>query len=526
MKRFLAGEDIREAQRLGQKEIRVPAGTVVTDLALEMARDASIAITETSGAKASAESDDLRAGLGAALDRHGGIGPGKDLSADGIFDLLLTGASVVVPELGMLSANVAVKGGRIAALTTEQPPARRTVDLSGKFLLPGIVDPHIHLGLFASIDEELRTETRSALIGGVTSVGCFFNQPASYRTLLAELDRKIPELSHVDLLPHLTLREPLHLQELGEYRRSGVRSFKMYMCGIPGILPHQEDGFILRGMREIASVAPDALLCIHAENSSIVADRTDELLGGGAAVTLRSWGETHPEISEEEAVMRAVLFATRTGVRLYLVHIGTKSAIETLSQIKRQNVFVETTSPYLSSYDDQNSVNLKMVPPIRDRATVDLLWSALERGVVDTIGTDNTTLTSREKGSGMKEAVPGYPALGTHVPSILNESLKRGIPLEKIVPAMTLNPARILGLYPRKGTILPGSDADLVVVDMGREKRVDAKELGGRSDFALHGNEVLRGWPIMTVKNGNIVAEDGQLTGYGAAASRGRLLRA
>jgi dihydropyrimidinase len=495
-----------------------------------MARDASITITETPPAAAASPADDLRTRLGVALDRRNGslagVSDENRIPVEGYADLLLTDASVMVPELGMLSSNVAVKDGRIAALTTERPAAKRTIGLKGKFILPGIIDPHIHLGLFTSFDEELRTETRSALIGGVTSVGCFFNYPESYRPLLADLSRKVPEFSHVDLLPHLTLREVLHLEELGEYRRTGVRSFKMYMCGIPGILPHQEDSFILRGMKEIASTAPDALLCIHAENSSIVADRTDELLGGGTEVTLQSWGATHPEISEEEAVMRAVLFATRTGVRLYLVHIGTGAAIETLSQIKRQNVFVETTSPYLSSYDDLQNINLKMVPPIRDRVTVNLLWNALERGIIDAIGTDNTTLTSREKGSDMREALPGYPALGTHLPSVLNESLKRGVPLEKIVPAMTLNPARIFGLYPRKGTILPGSDADLVVVDIEKERRVNALELGGRSDFALHGGEILRGWPIMTVKSGNVVVEDGQLTGYGAAAARGRLLRA
>jgi dihydropyrimidinase len=348
---------------------------------------------------------------------------------------------------------------------------------------------------------------------------------------LEELGRRVPVLSHVDLLPHLTLRDPIHLRELPEYRGLGVRSYKVYFCGIPGILPHQEDGFVLRCMERIVAIAPDALLCIHAENASVVADRTDELMASGVPVTLQNWSETHPEISEEEAVARAVLFATKLGIRLYLVHIGTRAAVEFLSRNRRADIFVETTSPYLSLHDDprgadHENARLKMVPPVRDQATVDLLWDAIEQGLIDTIGTDNTTLTSREKGVGMRDALPGYPALGTHLPSVLNEGLKRGVPLEKIVRTMTLNPARILGIYPGKGTILPGSDADLVVVDLEKEKRVDAAELGGRSDFALHGGEILRGWPVMTIKNGHVAVENGQLTGVGAAVVRGALLKA
>ncbi|MDR2137922.1 MAG: amidohydrolase family protein [Synergistaceae bacterium] len=525
MKRFLTGEDIREAQRLGKREISVSAGTVVTDLAIEMARSASITIREIREIRETRKIEEI-----AEPALFSNLVSKKDEPGGDLADLLLTGAQVIIPEIGTQRVNVAIHDGKIAALTTGTPRARRVIDLSGKHLLPGIIDPHIHLGLFASLDEELRTESRAALIGGVTGAGCFFNQAAGYLPLLEELSRKVPALSHIDLLPHLTLRERLHLQELPEYRRAGVRSFKMYMCGIPGILPHQDDGFILKGMERLAATAPDALLCVHAENSSIVADRTDELTTQGAQMTLQLWGATHPEISEEEAVTRAVLFATRLGVRLYLVHIGTKTAIETLSRIKGENIFVETTSPYLSlndeRNDDRNDVNLKMVPPIRDRETGDILWNALEKGVIDTIGTDNTTLTSREKGRDMRDAMPGYPALGTHLPSVLSEGTKRGVPLEKIVPAMTLAPARILGLYPRKGTILPGGDADLVAVDMNKEKRVSAAELGGRSDFVPHEGEVLRGWPVMTIKDGRVAAEDGHLTGAGAAAVRGKLLRA
>jgi dihydropyrimidinase len=521
MKHFLSSEDVREALRDGKKEIRVSEEMVVTDVAAEMARNASMKIVREK------VSEKIRAGAAGAP------------QGQGVYDLLLAGGSVVLPEVGVLQVNVAISGGKIAALTLDQPGARRTVDLSGKYALPGIIDPHIHLGLFVPLEKELRTETRAALIGGVTTAGCFFNQPESYLSLLGRLAEKTPGISHIDILPHLTLRESAHLDELPSYRKAGVRSFKMYMCGIPGILPSQDDAFILKAMRRVASLAPDALLCVHAENSSIVGDGEREFMENPeCAATLENWASSHPEISEEEAALRAALFAERSGVRLYLVHIGTESALRALAGLSSQRgakgekrVFVETTSPYLTLYCDgggagSQSVRLKMTPPVRSRETAGALWKALEEGIIDTIGTDNTTLTSVEKSGGVRNALPGYPALGTHLASVLHEGVtKRGLPIEKIVPLMTLNPARILGLYPRKGTLLPGSDADVTVVDMRAERRVVASELTGRSDFALHEGEILRGWPVMTVKDGVIVAQDGCLTGAGVVA-RGHLLRA
>ena len=114
---------------------------------------------------------------------------------------------------------------------------------------------------------------------------------------------------------------------------------------------------------------------------------------------------------------------------------------------------------------------------------------------------------------GMEKALPGYPALGTHLPSVLNEGVvKRGIPIEKIIPLMTMNPAKIFGVYPQKGTLLPGSDADIVLVDMDCQKTVNPEMVGSRSDFSLYENKTLKGWPRATIKGGHILAWDGRIT--------------
>ena len=212
-----------------------------------------------------------------------------------------------------------------------------------------------------------------------------------------------------------------------------------------------------------------------------------------------------------------MFLAKRTGVTLYLVHISSKEAIGTLAGLKSGSVHVETTSPYLT-IDDASALGVyaKMAPPFRDRASVDALWQGIAQGVVDTIGTDNVTMTSIEKNvsGGMAEAVPGYSALPTHLAAVLDEGYhRRGFSLETLIPLMTSNPARIYGLQPEKGNLLPGSDADIVVLDIDRVKTVDPKMLGSRSDFSLYQGKTLKGWAAATIKSGKIATLDGVTTG-------------
>ena len=167
----------------------------------------------------------------------------------------------------------------------------------------------------------------------------------------------------------------------------------------------------------------------------------------------------------------------------------------------------------------------KMLPPFREPESRLALWQGIREGLIDTIGTDNVTMTAMEKkfGQGMDGADAGYPALGTHLASVLDEGFfRQEIPLEKLIPMMTMNPAKIFGVYPRKGTLLPGADADIVIVDMEQERRVNPKELLSRSDFSLFQGKTLRGWPVFTIKSGRVVAANGRLVDD---TSRGSILQ-
>jgi dihydropyrimidinase len=166
------------------------------------------------------------------------------------------------------------------------------------------------------------------------------------------------------------------------------------------------------------------------------------------------------------------------------------------------------------SSDDRNGFLLKMVPPIRTVSNMQALWGGLLDGSIDLVGTDNTSRTraTKQPEAGLQGARPGYAGLGTHLPALLHFGHHvRGVPLELLAERMCRTPARVFGLYPKKGTIAVGSDADLVVVDPLLERDVSADALGGMSDFSPFEGKRLRGWPVATIKAGRVVARGGQL---------------
>jgi len=433
-----------------------------------------------------------------------------------MIDLVVRNGKLVIPGVDIMKADVSVENGKISQIGANLGTAREEVDATGKFVIPGIFDPHTHMGIFGDLAAEFDTETKSALIGGVTTVGCFMGGPDSYLGSFRNVIELAESKVWTDIVFHLGIMTPVQQQEMEDYVRTfGITSFKMYMSGIPGLIPDVDDGFLYETFKKVAAMG--GVICVHAENAAIVNSATTVLQAAKPDGTLADWSDSHPNSAEEEAAIRASYFAKLAGCRLYLVHISTREAVEALAGIKQgyDKVYVETTSPYLSinKHNDKGLV-AKMVPPFREEESVEALWKGVQSGVVDTIGTDNVTQTMAVKGAekGMWGAMPGYPALGTHLPVALHYGVnEQGLDLLKVVDAMTRRPAQIFGLYPRKGTIAPGSDADLVLVDMDLEKTVDHSWLGSTSDFSLYDGVTLKGWPVMTIKGGRVIVRDGQV---------------
>jgi dihydropyrimidinase len=444
----------------------------------------------------------------------------SQVSTDNLADIAIENGFVVLPEIGVINTNIYIKDGKILAIGANLGiESKRLIDATNKYVMPGIIDPHVHLGLFAPLEEELRTETKAALIGGVTTVGSYFASKESHLSTFPSTIEAIGANSYVDIIPHLVISNDDQRKEILDYiNELGVTSFKIYMNGIPGLIPDVDDAFILDVFDEIKKSNKRCIVCAHAENRYMVR-RFNKLIfeEKGNSATIEDWTDTHPSMAEEEAVVRLSYLAKESKVPVYFVHISSKAAIERLRSIKPFNKYlnVETTSPYLSLTRHSSQGNLlKMEPPFRDDEDVEALWKALEDNVIDSIGTDNVTMTKSEKkiDEDIWTTIPGYAVLQTHLPVLLNNGInEKGLRIEQLISKMTKKPAEIFGIYPQKGTILPGSDADIVIVDLNLSKKVKANELNSRSDFSIYEDINLKGWPVMTIKSGRVVAEEGKL---------------
>ncbi len=435
-------------------------------------------------------------------------------------DLVIKGGRVVIPGTGIIETDIAVEGDKISALGGDLS-GREEIIAAGKYILPGIIDPHIHLGIFGDLASEMASETLSGLMGGVTTVGCFMGGPNPYYPEFAETIKLTEGKINTDIFFHLGIMTPEQQQEIPRLiEEFGITSFKLYMAGIPGLIPDVDDGFLFRTFEKTASIGDRVIVCVHAENPQINATTRAEVQNKLTDGALADWSDTQPNYSEAEAVRRAAYFAGLAGNRLYFVHMSTAESMLALADIKPSNprIFAETTSPYLSvTKFSSKGLLAKMVPPFREEASVEALWQGIENNLIDTIGTDNVTqtLAVKQAEKGMWGAMPGYPALGTHLPVILHYGVNgRGVSLLKVAELMSKKPAEIFGIYPQKGVIAPGSDADLVVVDLDKVIKVDHKHLGSAGDFSLYDGEELKGWPVMTIKSGQLVIKDGQLVGH------------
>jgi dihydropyrimidinase len=424
--------------------------------------------------------------------------------------ILIKGAHCIIPGSGVFPFDVRLEGGIVQSIGVGlSGEGCDIVGAEGKYLIPGIVDPHTHLGLFAPFAVEAFTETRSAVLNGVTTMGVYIGGQESYLPVLDMVVGKTRESALADLFVHLPIFTKQQLDEIPLYAsRYGVRSFKVYLTGIPGLIPSLDEGMVLDIMYAVAALGPDAVLNIHAENYHIVEWATEKMEAARPeGITLKEWSETHPAFSEAEAIQRSVLLAEQTGARIYIVHLSSAEGLEMVKRLRREGkqFFVETTSPYLTLSDDTSMGPLaKMTPPIRSEADRRALWEGLRADLIDTVGTDHTPMTLAEKGPtpSMWKTIPGYPAVGTHLPALIDGARRHDCPLLKLVEKMTAAPARIFGLYPRKGTILPGSDADLVIVDPMREQTVSVEGAASRADWALHEGRALIGWPVAVFKSG------------------------
>lgn len=446
-------------------------------------------------------------------------------------DLAIRNGTVVTPA-GTFRADIGVAGERIVQVGGEVPAAGREIDASGLLVLPGCVDIHTHLTSFAGRQplDDFEHGTRAAAAGGVTTI-CDFAHQADGEGLRPALDRAMADgkRSIIDYTFHSILRDPnpQALADIPDLAAAGHAGIKIFMS--QSRFTRRVNDY-LRALR-IAGRA-GILTAIHAEDESIIALRTEELLAAGKR-GVEWFPASRPPLAEEIAVRRAVVFAGAAEAPIYLVHLSSRGALEGLREGRRRGlpVYGETRPIYLYltrevfNLPDNEGAKYVGQPPLRDREDVDALWGALRTGDLATVCTDHIpypAATKKDPTHTFATIPPGMSNLETLLPMLYSEGVVKGrLSLPRMVELVATNPARIAGLAPRKGTIAPGADADLVLFDPVKTRTIHAPEMHSAADYDVFEGWQVTGWPAMTISRGEVIFQDGQVLGQ---PGRGRFV--
>jgi dihydropyrimidinase len=445
------------------------------------------------------------------------------------YDTLIQGGRVVLPGHGVQETDLAIEGERIAAIlgAGSGARARATVDARGLHVLPGALDSHTHWGYRGDFAVQCESDSRAAAIGGTTTALLFHRiEPGQF----PELRRLGEARATTDFTFSPAIFSEATAAPVEEAITAwGCPSFKFYLAyrRIPGAPPGDDwngldDGLMLDVLERLARWE-GTLACVHAENADIN-NRGIARVRARGGDGLAAWEEANPGIAEAEAVLRAGLYAERTGVPVYYVHLSGRDALHALRRVRAQwpRTHGETCPHYLFHSVESSPAAVKFSPPVRHRADGEALWEALATGLLDSVGSDNAPTLSAAKQGSVWDMVRGGPGAGILLPLVLSEGVAKGrLTLERAVEVTSTSAARIFGLHPRKGSIQVGADADLALVDLGLEKTVTRELFGTWSDYTLYEGVRLRGWPVMTMLRGRIVVRDGAVQ---VAPGHGRFL--
>ncbi|MFW9802400.1 MAG: dihydroorotase family protein [Candidatus Thorarchaeota archaeon] len=428
----------------------------------------------------------------------------------------------IVSSNEVVSAGLGIDDGKVVVVASDSklPEADRVIDCKGNFVLPGAIDPHVHFGSYFPFNQDCRTETEAAALGGITSVMHHLIDKGSYSKIFDDHKRMAEENSLIDFAFHFAVMSETHLAELDDYVRDGTTSFKFFMAyrGEEGEqigITAADDGLLYEGFRKIGKIGYPGLPLIHAENVEIAYRLKAKLIEDGRR-DLAAWSEARPNFCEEENVVRAASIARFVGSPLYVVHVSTGESVEAIHRLKRSMpIFAEATPHHLTLTNDMDlGVLGKVAPPLRGKKSIETLWWGVGNGTIDCIGSDHAPITRENKGEDIWNAPPGFPGMGLILPIMITEGVKKGrINLEKVVEVCSYNTAKVFGLYPRKGDLKVGFDADLAVIDLDKSIRFKPEILPSVGDFSTYEGMDLFGWPTFTMVRGNIIVEDGELVG-------------
>jgi len=435
-------------------------------------------------------------------------------------DLVIKNGKIVTPQSVHEGDDIAVEKGKIFAIDRRGsfPEAREVIDAAGKYILPGIIDVHVHFrepGF--TYKEDFGTGTMAASAGGVTTIFDMPNNKPFISTLEAFKQKleMIKSKAYVDYgLVAAIVGDSI--PEIPKLAEAGINVFKIFMGETVGGVPAPDDGGILQAFKLVAETG--LRVGVHAENNAIMDFFKAELQRAGRTDPL-AHVEARPNIAEAETIQRAIILAAEAGCKLHIYHMSSKEGVQLVKEAKEKgiNVTAETGPHYLlldCNYMKKVGSILKMNPPIRSRENGEALWKGLLDGIVEVIATDHSPHSPEEKiKENIWEAIPGFTGVETSVPLMLTQVNEGRLSINSYVKLASENPARLFNLYPRKGTIQVGSDADFTIVDMEREGVIQSEKLHSKTKITPFDGWRVKGLPIYTIVRGRIVMKDGEVIG-------------
>jgi len=448
------------------------------------------------------------------------------------YDTIIRGGTIATAS-DTFSCDVGISGGKITALGADLGTAKEVVDATGLLVLPGGIDSHVHIaqpsGPGIVMADDFASATRSAAFGGNTMVLPFAMQQKgeSLREVVKNYHAKADGQCYIDISFHLIIADATDSvlgQELPALVNDGYTSFKVFMT---------YEGLALSDMEmlKVMSVAREtgALVMVHAENYDAIRFLTDRLEQAGKTEP-KYHAASRPIPVEREATHRAISLSEIIDVPIMIVHVSNRETMEEIARARRRGlkIYGETCPQYLmlteKDLEGLNMEGAKYVcsPPPRDKASQAACWEGLQQGIFSLFSSDHCPFRYDDpqgkllpKGKTSFRWVPnGIPGVETRLPILFSEGVSKGrISLNEFVALTSTNHAKTYGLYPKKGTIAVGCDADIAIWDPKRKETISQKLMHGGSDYTPYEGIAVTGWPISTMVRGNFVVRDGKLTG-------------
>ena len=442
-------------------------------------------------------------------------------------DLVIRNARIVLPE-GIIRGELSVEEGRIFEIAASGlPKGDREINAKNKIVMPGVIDSHVHFYDHRHpFREDFQNGSAAAAVGGITSV---IVAPLDTSMLTPKMIENIIELgqreSVIDFDLHAGKMTADSIIDIPKLATLGIKSFKASTCAL-----YRIEGKVLEKLMATVKTI-GGIAFVHAVDDKVLQKRTERLLKEGRWDPL-AYSESCQSEAEEKAIQKVIMLAKRTGCKLHLAHITTRQSAELVKKAKDKRVPVtsEICPHYLLfSREDMQRFGpyLKVNPALKTSEDCAALWNSLAGGIIDIVSSDHAPCTKAEKEVGWRNiwtAQVGVPSVETLLPLMISEGAAKGrLTFERLVDALCAQPAQIFGLYPRKGVIRKGSDADLVIVDLKKEATITAEKMHYKVGWTPYEGMRIKGMPVMTISRGIVVAENGDVVGkpgYGQFLSK------